>query len=211
MDHKICNKCGLDKPLIEYYNAAKNSSGKQSSCKKCVNARKTENLRRKSAEAGSTKQLTLVARELRDQGLKRCSDCKVVKSMEYFHNHKNTTDGKAQNCAECAQKTSAKYYTPEYGSARYQRNKDRLKNNSLLRDFGITLEQYRAMFDQQKGLCAVCDRPSPDKALAVDHDHVTGEVRRLLCGNCNVAVGFVQESPRIAIRIADYLESYGKK
>lgn len=63
--------------------------------------------------------------------------------------------------------------------------------NIRLKKFGITEEEYEALLKRQNGVCAICKGP-PDtrwKRLAVDHDHVTREVRGLLCMVCNTMLG----------------------
>lgn len=61
-----------------------------------------------------------------------------------------------------------------------------------LRQYGLTCDQYDAMFAEQDGLCAICGQPERAlergriRKLAVDHDHETGRVRGLLCYSCNV-------------------------
>lgn len=57
--------------------------------------------------------------------------------------------------------------------------------------YGITPDQYRALFDEQRGLCAICGIGEGDatrQTLFVDHDHETGAIRGLLCGRCNWAI-----------------------
>jgi len=53
--------------------------------------------------------------------------------------------------------------------------------------YGLTGEQYEDLFQRQHGCCAICLRPSTEfkNKLAVDHDHVSGHIRGLLCNNCN--------------------------
>jgi len=53
--------------------------------------------------------------------------------------------------------------------------------------YGLTGEQYEDLFQRQHGCCAICLRPSTEfkTKLAVDHDHVSGHIRGLLCNNCN--------------------------
>jgi hypothetical protein len=60
---------------------------------------------------------------------------------------------------------------------------------------------------EQDGRCAICGMSSKEngKGLAVDHNHITGKIRKLLCNNCNVAVGFVGDDPVLATKIAEYL------
>ena len=68
-----------------------------------------------------------------------------------------------------------------------------LNRKSNLKRYGVTLAQYDAMTALQNGLCAICKRKPEAKrgknfSLEVDHNHVTGEVRGLLCGTCNTAL-----------------------
>jgi len=63
--------------------------------------------------------------------------------------------------------------------------------NRLLRQYGITAEQYRVMRAAQGGRCKICGRDPGAKKLVVDHCHDTGKVRGLLCGACNHGIGFL--------------------
>jgi len=60
---------------------------------------------------------------------------------------------------------------------------------------GITVDDYNAMFEEQNGCCAICLRPrcSMNKRLGIDHDHRTGQVRGLLCGECNLILGKIEK------------------
>jgi len=60
----------------------------------------------------------------------------------------------------------------------------------LKRKYGITLEQYDELLAEQGGGCGICGRlPRDDISLHVDHDHLTGAIRGLLCFRCNNALG----------------------
>jgi hypothetical protein len=79
---------------------------------------------------------------------------------------------------------------------------------TLKRLYGLTIEQYDAMLVLQDGRCAICNRrplmAQPD--LAVDHDHVTGKVRGLLCGRCNHdLLGIFGDDPGFYMRAEEYL------
>lgn len=83
----------------------------------------------------------------------------------------------------------------------------------LRRVYGISLEQYRDMFNRQEGVCAICKKPEQtvDKRtgflydLAVDHCHVTGRVRGLLCQFCNRGLGNFRDNEESLRAAATYL------
>jgi Recombination endonuclease VII len=76
--------------------------------------------------------------------------------------------------------------------------------------YGITPDDYRALFIAQGGRCYICQRKTHSKRLAVDHDHVTGAVRGLLCADnergCNHAILGNIRDLAMAKRIVAYLE-----
>jgi hypothetical protein len=97
-----------------------------------------------------------------------------------------------------------------YYKERYQTNKEKMRWESLLRLYGITAEEYNNLFMEQEGRCAICGRHQQEfsKALFVDHNHITGEIRGLLCGNCNAMLGQAKEKEEILRKGAEYLERY---
>jgi len=78
----------------------------------------------------------------------------------------------------------------------------------LKRNYGLTLEDYEHMLAEQGGACAIChDTPNGRwTKLNIDHCHITGKVRGLLCVNCNRALGYLKDDPSRAIRCAEYLQ-----
>jgi hypothetical protein len=65
--------------------------------------------------------------------------------------------------------------------------------STIRRKYSITAKDYGRMLQAQDGVCKICKQPpSPDKRLAVDHDHLTGKVRGLLCSHCNGMVGWFE-------------------
>lgn len=85
------------------------------------------------------------------------------------------------------------------------------RNRRLIKNYGITLEDYRALASEQSGYCPICEGPLCLLHPHVDHDHDGGDVRGVLCSRCNQAVGMLLESPRAARRLAMYLEKHGKR
>jgi len=92
----------------------------------------------------------------------------------------------------------------------YNNNKDRSKENAIQRKYGITTEVLNQMRESQQYRCAICGtgEDSLKKKLVIDHCHNTGKVRKLLCTNCNVAIGMFKENPRIMFLAMEYLKEF---
>lgn len=73
--------------------------------------------------------------------------------------------------------------------------------------YGITGEEYWAIYDAQGGVCYICRRAKGlVKFLSVDHDHSTGEVRGLLCTKCNRDIlGHLRDDVLALLRAIRYL------
>ena len=90
-------------------------------------------------------------------------------------------------------------------------------NTHLMLRYGIDLDQYEWLLEQNKGVCWICRRPEtrkslsktvPVASLSVDHDSETGLIRGLLCHNCNVGIGsFKHDIERLQAAI-EYLEHW---
>lgn len=82
------------------------------------------------------------------------------------------------------------------------------RRRKQLQKRGITLEDYEDMLVQQGGGCAICGGRRGNKdvnVLYVDHNHVTGTVRGLLCGKCNRGLGMFQDRPDLLEKARKYL------
>ena len=79
-----------------------------------------------------------------------------------------------------------------------------------LRKYGITVEEYKNSYKEQNGLCAICGNSPKQKGwrLSVDHNHNTGKFRGLLCGNCNSALGMVDDNIEILQNMITYLNKH---
>lgn len=128
--------------------------------------------------------------------LKRCSKCYLEQELTEFHKNSGNKDGLRGMC-----KTCSKQYTVN--------NKERIsisvRKANLKRLYGITPEQYSKLSDSQEGKCYICLCKPRSKALAVDHDHKTKEVRGLLCLRCNKALGTFHDKAEVVQRALDYL------
>ena len=71
--------------------------------------------------------------------------------------------------------------------------------------YKISIEEYEHMLVFQDKKCQICEEPLEPKKTVVDHWHATGNVRGLLCYNCNNAIGFLKENIRAALKLIDYI------
>ena len=111
-----------------------------------------------------------------------------------------------------------------YAKKHYRDNKrkyaTRARDRHLWVKYGWSEEQYVAREAELGGLCASCRRPETSsdprsvhkvRRLSVDHNHVTKQVRDLLCDSCNRALGFLKEDPQRIRALADYIEHHNGK
>lgn len=124
---------------------------------------------------------------------KTCTKCLRAKPLSKFYEHVETRDGLQSWCKACFKK--------------YRGKDRRLDANLRYRYDGFTLVEYDAMLEGQGGCCAICGKTPAEnnRRLATDHNHETGEVRGLLCDNCNRALGLLQDSPEVCRRAMLYL------
>lgn len=119
--------------------------------------------------------------------------------------HRLCTHCKVRPVAYPASETSnwCKVCLEEVRKARYDPVKRRDLN--LRQNYrGFSSQDYEALFIKQGGACAVCGKQTK-RHLHVDHDHATGAVRGLLCGDCNAALGHLHDSPEIIRRLLQYI------
>lgn len=79
-----------------------------------------------------------------------------------------------------------------------------------LKRYGLTLDEYERLLQQQGHRCAICRRSKSGgrgKRMHVDHDHSSKRIRGLLCHGCNTGLGAFCESPAILLAALNYLQS----
>lgn len=85
------------------------------------------------------------------------------------------------------------------------RSKEYDRNKNLIAKYGITLKEWNSRFTQQGEMCAICTTKEPGgKNWHTDHNHKTGQVRSILCSNCNSALGKFNEDPTTLVVAAIY-------
>ena len=97
--------------------------------------------------------------------------------------------------------------------ARKYNHTDKTRNRKYLKTYGITLDDYNRMLEEQNHACKICLQPEVIKVngkvkrLSVDHCHKTGKVRGLLCQRCNTTLGQYEDNPVLMKNLISYLLS----
>lgn len=143
---------------------------------------------------------------------KFCSKCKFLTPIDDFYRQNDRKSGRRSACKECCDKQRKgnldKYR--KYAREWARQNPDKIKNYKLIKEFGITLEQYNNMFREQQGCCVVCGKHQSELklSLAVDHNHASGNIRQLLCNHCNLILGLVRDSVPLLKEFIKYVEKH---
>lgn len=77
-----------------------------------------------------------------------------------------------------------------------------------MKKYGLSESEYEALLHGQGGVCAICGSAHPGLDFSffpVDHDHVTGEVRGLLCNDCNLGIQRFKDNANFLVSAATYL------
>ena len=209
-----CIKCQTPKEETEFYRS-RNANGITSACKNCLNNRHYERRRERRIERGLlVKFPTLANRQLLAEGKKYCPTCKQIKSLTDFSTMQ-VRNGIASHCLVCNANWSVNYSQTDKGKLAhktgYLRNRDKVVEAKLKRKFGISLSEYNLKLKKQNGRCAICGKTPEQnrKMLAVDHNHVTGKNRGLLCSSCNICIGFIEKNLLDFSAISGYLLRHG--
>lgn len=81
------------------------------------------------------------------------------------------------------------------------------RKGHVLRTYGLSADEHAALLALQGGRCAICNQRPQSRAMPVDHDHDTGQVRGLLCTRCNHdLLGAAHDRVEILRAAVHYLE-----
>lgn len=131
--------------------------------------------------------------KLLKQGNRKCSKCNEIKSVSDFWRN-NTTTGMYSACSYC-----------ELLRTRGNQIKNRTKDKEAAKRYNITLNEYDKLIKENCN-CQICgiELQNPH----IDHDHITGKVRGVLCKKCNTGIGMLQDNVNILKNAISYLELF---
>lgn len=227
-----CRFCKLTKPLTEFYRVGglDNSGQRETQCMDCRGAMTFAKRRlplvpaqhpcpviqpfqKSCSKCGVSKDLNAINfsyRVRREDGVATpkptCLDCDRAAGRAHY-----TTVS-----PEARREYSRAYEKTESGKAARARVVDGLKESGWmyehgrrknLRRFGLTPEQYTTLFASQGNRCAICrrERADSERAFNVDHSHQVGQVRGILCTNCNLGLGKFRDQTALLFTAITYL------
>lgn len=147
-----------------------------------------------------------------------CKVCKKEQDFTKFYKNNTYLSGYTSKCKKCHNKQSLENHTVNRDNrllqmSKYQKEKyDEKRNRDYIRKYGITLDLYEEIKEEQNSCCKVCgthESKISKNRLFVDHCHTSGKIRGLLCHNCNSMLGLAKDNISILQDAVKYLEANG--
>jgi hypothetical protein len=135
------------------------------------------------------------------KALRTCKDCSLEawsdNDLDLFRVDYTMKHNKANLCKKCDN---------------VRKERGRSKENRLdwyyNRNYNISYQEVQDMIEEQKHRCKICNKQEGTTKLTkfvVDHCHTTGEIRGILCGKCNTALGHLEDDVARLARAIEYL------
>ena len=146
--------------------------------------------------------------------MKVCTICKKEHDLTHYYKSKTTPDGLDYRCKTCHNQQRR-----DRNAANPEKYYIKRREQALKHHYGITLYEYKKMFEGQGKVCACCgtsDTSVPttsvfgvtDLSFVVDHCHTTGVIRGLLCTNCNRGIGLLGDTKESLQKALNYLDTH---
>lgn len=144
--------------------------------------------------------------------MKICTVCKEKKDLNCFYNRAASEDGKAYRCKDC-DNAAVKAYKKKHQNR--QRRKQR--ENNWRHKYKLERSDIELLWETQQGCCAICSvkltnieiddtAMNQNNTSCVDHCHLTGKVRGLLCSKCNRGIGMFNDKAELVYSAYAYLK-----
>ena len=139
--------------------------------------------------------------------MKKCTKCGIEKPLSDFYKNKTNKDGLQKRCKPCDISLNRQRYQKNPELAAKKRFIQKLKT-----DYGISFPEYEAIKKAQKNSCAICKTELKTGMQShVDHCHLSGNVRGILCRWCNIGLGHFKDSLQNLKSAQKYLKKYSEK
>lgn len=216
MTERTCTQCARTKPLSDFHRMATGRGGRRSECADCARERA-----RGSYKPRGTGPLTLVCgfcgtefEYVKTSGRRRMYCSATCKYAAGDAAKKLRADAQVRTCA-CGSSDVARVGKPVCPACRKDPRASgqaqARERRRTLRKYGLTQQDWDQMVARQRGRCAVCPTAEPGgrgESWHIDHDHVTGQVRGLLCQRCNLGISMLGDSPDLMRAALRYVERH---
>ena len=178
---RVCTKCLLEKP-IRYFEFRSDTKKFRNYCKKCNKGYFT-----------TREEKIDIIQSLLEDGLKLCSYCGELKSVNDFYRDKYTITRLSSSCKLCSKEKS-------------------LKNSGKSRKYNIK-KRYNASDNDindfiSKNNCEICGCELNKKNKHFDHNHLTGTYRGALCMKCNLGIGYFDDNEKKLKNAIKYIKKH---
>lgn len=184
---KICSKCKESKAKKYFSKTTRRPDGFSGQCKQCVQSYRDDKIQVSKEYAED------FVKSLSEKGITfKCKNCEEVKLSNEF------------------------YYKRDYGKVKINTSKCKSCQQLYQRfkTFGITEDQYNVLLKNQNNSCAICNITEEsyrivhkrNNVFAIDHCHLTGNIRGLLCSKCNTGIGQFDDSIENLFKAIYYLK-----
>lgn len=182
METKVCFSCKSQKTITEFQKDAQKGDGWRSWCRPC---RKIKERQYKAGWKEKREGLPIIIGKM-------CPACKFWKPVKDFFKDASRPDGFHAYCSVCLKQRA--YAARDLTKKRYR-----------FSAYGLTHEAYTDLVNSQDGKCAICKIEPGEIRFHIDHCHTTGEVRGILCINCNRALGCFRDDTDLLSAAISYL------
>ena len=155
----------------------------------------------------------------RDGLQQRCRECQRIIRKKYKEManrlsrewYKNNRPKAIANAKQWREEHREEYR--EWQRLYTKRTKAKSRQQSLKKRYNIKPGVFERLLTTQGGRCACCgtNKPGGNGTFCVDHDHVTGSIRGLLCHRCNLGIGLIGDDIMSILGAADYLYAAQKR
>jgi len=193
---KRCRDCDEDKPLDQFWRNKSSPDGRATYCIPCFKRRnRAASERRAMREGRAMRESSNRPTDIPD-GQRYCPSCEQVLAIGDFVRNRRTKSGLGSYCRPCQRAKVAESIKRRHGTTRHYH---------LKRRYGLGADEVLSLLEGQGSPCLVCRRPITVETAHVDHDHVTGIVRGILCFGCNGGMGQFRDEPEVLVSAARYL------
>jgi len=181
---KRCPECRYTLPASNFGRNRTQSDGLSFYCLACNRARNNRWYREHRRRQGK------VVRDYSwiPEGFRWCPDCKQAVAHEDYTQNARTASGYGGRCKACHNAGNSEAYWK--------------------RTYGLTKADVAQLRARQDDRCAICGDSGPQH---LDHDHVTGEIRQLLCQRCNHGLGLFRDDPALLHLAAFYVKGHAER